>query len=73
MTFCRCGVKRHKERFEKFEYRIRLCQAIHRDQWVWDFLPFPDNYEVEAAPSGRAPTSLGQWGNTGGAGEPPGR
>jgi hypothetical protein len=23
------------------------AQTIHRDQWAWDFFPFPDNYEVE--------------------------
>jgi ectoine hydroxylase-related dioxygenase (phytanoyl-CoA dioxygenase family) len=25
------------------------AQAIHRDQWAWDFFPFPDNYEVEVS------------------------
>jgi ectoine hydroxylase-related dioxygenase (phytanoyl-CoA dioxygenase family) len=25
------------------------AQAIHRDQWAWDFFPFPDGYEVECS------------------------
>ena len=25
------------------------AQAIHRDQWAWDFFPFPDDYEVEVS------------------------
>lgn len=25
------------------------AQAIHRDQWAWDFFPFPDGYEVEVS------------------------
>jgi ectoine hydroxylase-related dioxygenase (phytanoyl-CoA dioxygenase family) len=25
------------------------AQAIHRDQWAWDFFPFPDEYEVEVS------------------------
>jgi len=23
------------------------CQAVHRDQWAFDFFPFPDDYEVQ--------------------------
>ena len=25
------------------------AQAIHRDQWAWDFFPFPDDSEVEVS------------------------
>jgi hypothetical protein len=25
------------------------AQPIHRDQWAWDFFPFPDGYEVEVS------------------------
>ena len=25
------------------------AQPIHRDQWAWDFFPFPDDYEVEVS------------------------
>lgn len=25
------------------------AQPIHRDQWAWDFFPFPDEYEVEVS------------------------
>jgi ectoine hydroxylase-related dioxygenase (phytanoyl-CoA dioxygenase family) len=25
------------------------AQTIHRDQWAWDFFPFPDDYEVEVS------------------------
>ena len=25
------------------------AQPIHRDQWAWDFFPFPDGYEVECS------------------------
>jgi ectoine hydroxylase-related dioxygenase (phytanoyl-CoA dioxygenase family) len=30
-------------------FQLHITQAIHRDQWAWDFFPFPDGYEVEVS------------------------